>query len=54
MQGAGNHAFGDLEVLADVQDPGGGAALLGFVDGDFSHGGSPSKWLFACVGVVLA
>src|SRR6478735_10361383 len=47
VQGPGDHAFGDFEVLADVEDPGGVAALVGFGDGDFSHGGSPSKWCVA-------
>jgi hypothetical protein len=34
----GDHAFGDFEVLADIEDAGGGAPLLGFGDADFSHG----------------
>ena len=37
VQGAGNHAVGNFEVLADVEDPGRGAALFCFGDGDFSH-----------------
>jgi hypothetical protein len=37
VQGAGDHAFGDFEVLADIEDAGGGSALFGFRDGDFSH-----------------
>jgi hypothetical protein len=35
--------FGDLEVLADIKDAGGGPPLFGFDNGDFSHGVSPSK-----------
>jgi hypothetical protein len=38
VQRSRNHAFGDFKVLADIEDPGSGAALVGFVDSDFGHG----------------